>query len=104
MLHTQVTSVADPCPFPSGEKRRRLNQKEKLLHAPMANLGELTYAFRASSERLPSDTAMAYAFHAPSGQSGVLSRVRARGLLCNPCLISHVGLLLSAVGLNAGGD
>ena len=36
-------AVEDPCPFPSGERRRRLNQKEKLLHAPMANLGELTY-------------------------------------------------------------
>ena len=39
---SQVTAIADPCPFPTGEKRRRLNQKEKLLHAPMANLGELT--------------------------------------------------------------
>jgi ribosome biogenesis protein BMS1 len=37
-----VTAISDPCPFPSTEKRRRLNQKEKLLHAPMANLGELT--------------------------------------------------------------
>ena len=37
-----VDAISDPCPFPSTEKRRRLNQKEKLLHAPMANLGELT--------------------------------------------------------------
>ena len=39
----EVTAIDDPCPFPQSEKRRRLNQKEKLLHAPMANLGELTY-------------------------------------------------------------
>ena len=38
-----VTGITDPCPFPSTQKRRRLNEREKLLHAPMANLGELTY-------------------------------------------------------------
>ena len=26
----EVTAVEDPCPFPSGEKKRRLNQKEKV--------------------------------------------------------------------------
>ena len=39
---SSVSAISDPCPFPSTEKRRRLDQKEKLIHAPMANLGELT--------------------------------------------------------------
>ena len=37
-----VSALDDPCPFPQVERRRRLNAKEKLLHAPMANLGEVT--------------------------------------------------------------
>lgn len=41
---SDVSAIDDPCPFPHTEKRRRLNQKDKLLHAPMANLGDLTCA------------------------------------------------------------
>ena len=39
----EVSSMDDPCPFPDNGKKRRLNTKEKLLYAPMANQGELTY-------------------------------------------------------------
>ena len=32
----EVTAVEDPCPFPSGEKKRRLNQKEKVSQSTQA--------------------------------------------------------------------
>ena len=40
---SEARAIDDPCPFPDTNKKRRLNTKEKLLYAPMSNLGELTY-------------------------------------------------------------
>lgn len=44
----RVTVLADPCPLPSRMKdgacnKKHLNDKEKLLYAPMADVGELLY-------------------------------------------------------------
>eukprot|EP00126_Sphaerothecum_destruens_P010771 Sdes_comp20806_c0_seq1m17141 len=38
-----ITALPDPCPLPASEKKRSLNEKEKLLYAPFADLGELVY-------------------------------------------------------------
>lgn len=38
-----VSALADPCPLPSTLKKRGLNEKEKLLYAPMADVGEMLY-------------------------------------------------------------
>lgn len=38
----EVTSLMDPCPFPSSQKRR-LNEKEKLIYAPMSDLGNIFF-------------------------------------------------------------
>jgi ribosome biogenesis protein BMS1 len=38
-----VSALADPCPLPSTLKKRGLNEKEKLLYAPMSDVGEMLY-------------------------------------------------------------
>lgn len=38
-----VSALPDPCPLPSTLKKRGLNEKEKLLYAPMADVGEMLY-------------------------------------------------------------
>lgn len=35
--------LPDPCPLPSTVKKRGLNEKERLLYAPMADVGGLLY-------------------------------------------------------------
>ena len=43
---TRVESVSplpDPCPLPDATKRRSLNEKEKVLYAPLADVGEILY-------------------------------------------------------------
>ncbi|GAB0093888.1 BMS1 [Sergentomyia squamirostris] len=39
----QLKSLPDPCPLPSGEKKRSLLEKERLLYAPMSGVGGLVY-------------------------------------------------------------
>ena len=46
MGDTRVESVSllpDPCPLPDVTKRRSLNEKEKVLYAPLADVGEILY-------------------------------------------------------------
>ncbi|KAG8769226.1 Glycoside hydrolase 2 (Mannanase, beta-galactosidase), partial [Serendipita sp. 397] len=40
-----ITLLADPCPLPTAEseKRRRLAEKHKLIHAPMSDVGGIMY-------------------------------------------------------------
>ena len=38
-----VDVLPDPCPLPSTVKKRGLNEKERLLYAPMADVGGLLY-------------------------------------------------------------
>lgn len=40
-----ITLLADPCPLPTAdsEKRRRLAEKQKLIHAPMSDVGGILY-------------------------------------------------------------
>jgi ribosome biogenesis protein BMS1 len=40
-----VKSLADPCPLPTveSEKRRKLSEKQKLIHAPMSDVGGVMY-------------------------------------------------------------
>eukprot|EP00899_Mesostigma_viride_P005993 jgi/Mesvir1/15395/Mv06582-RA.1 len=38
-----VTVLPDPCPLPSTLKRKGLSEKQKLLYAPMADVGDMTY-------------------------------------------------------------
>ena len=39
----EVDGLVDPCPLPSMLKKRGLNEKERLLYAPMADVGGLLY-------------------------------------------------------------
>lgn len=39
----EVDGLLDPCPLPSMLKKRGLNEKERLLYAPMADVGGLLY-------------------------------------------------------------
>ncbi|PVD24966.1 hypothetical protein C0Q70_15462 [Pomacea canaliculata] len=39
----EAESLPDPCPTPDMEKRRSLNQKERLLYAPMSGVGGIIY-------------------------------------------------------------
>lgn len=38
-----MTFLSDPCPLPDAQKKRALNEKERLLYAPMAGVGGLVY-------------------------------------------------------------
>jgi ribosome biogenesis protein BMS1 len=38
-----VSSLPDPCPLPGSTKRRSLDDKQRLLYAPMSDVGRLTY-------------------------------------------------------------
>lgn len=38
-----VSFLPDPCPLPEALKKRALNEKERLLYAPMAGVGGLVY-------------------------------------------------------------
>ena len=40
---SEMEQMIDPCPLPSMLKRRGLNEKERLLYAPMADIGGLLY-------------------------------------------------------------
>lgn len=38
-----VNFLPDPCPLPDAQKKRALNEKERLLYAPMAGVGGVVY-------------------------------------------------------------
>lgn len=38
-----MSFLPDPCPLPEKEKRRALNEKEKLIYAPMSGVGGIIY-------------------------------------------------------------
>lgn len=38
-----VQALPDPCPLPGSQKKRSLNERERLLYAPMADVGGLLY-------------------------------------------------------------
>lgn len=38
-----MDAMPDPCPMPGTLKRRGLNEKERLLYAPMSDVGGLLY-------------------------------------------------------------
>ncbi|XP_072229547.1 ribosome biogenesis protein BMS1 homolog isoform X2 [Leuresthes tenuis] len=40
---TDVNFLPDPCPLPDAQKKRALNEKERLLYAPMAGVGGVVY-------------------------------------------------------------
>lgn len=39
----ELAELPDPCPLPSSVKRRGLNDKDRLIYAPMADVGGLLY-------------------------------------------------------------
>ncbi len=39
----EVSALPDPCPLPGSVKRRGLGDKDRLLYAPMADVGGLLY-------------------------------------------------------------
>ena len=43
MQIADVNALPDPCPLPHTVKKRGLNEKERLLYAPMADVGGLLY-------------------------------------------------------------
>jgi ribosome biogenesis protein BMS1 len=42
---SSITKLGDPCPLPTAEseKRRKLNDKQRLIHAPMSDVGGVMY-------------------------------------------------------------
>lgn len=40
---SDVNFLPDPCPLPDAQKKRALNEKERLLYAPMAGVGGVVY-------------------------------------------------------------
>ena len=41
---TDMSFLADPCPLPDGEKKKRtLNERERVMYAPMSGVGGIVY-------------------------------------------------------------
>ena len=40
---SSVSVLPDPCPLPDKTKKRSLNEKEKMIYAPMAGVGGVVY-------------------------------------------------------------
>ena len=40
---SSVSTLPDPCPLPDKLKKRSLNEKEKLIYAPMTGVGGIVY-------------------------------------------------------------
>ena len=62
----EIRKLHDPCPLPGteGEKKRRtLNDKQRLIYAPMADLGDLVYDKDAVYINLPSTVARDHERH-----------------------------------------
>jgi len=38
-----LSLLRDPCPLPDKEKKRTLNEKERLVYAPMSGVGGIVY-------------------------------------------------------------
>ncbi|XP_047464758.1 ribosome biogenesis protein BMS1 homolog isoform X2 [Mugil cephalus] len=51
---TDVNFLPDPCPLPDAQKKRALNEKERLVYAPMAGVGGVVYDKDAVYIDLPS--------------------------------------------------
>ena len=43
MRINELSALSDPCPMPTGEKKRNLLEKERLLYAPMSGVGGIVY-------------------------------------------------------------
>ena len=39
----EISLLPDPCPLPNAEKKRSLNEKERLIYAPMSGVGGVVY-------------------------------------------------------------
>ena len=39
----EISLLPDPCPLPNTEKKRSLNEKERLIYAPMSGVGGVVY-------------------------------------------------------------
>lgn len=39
----EINMLSDPCPLPDKEKRRSLNEKERLIYAPLSGIGGIVY-------------------------------------------------------------
>lgn len=39
----EISPLPDPCPLPSTIKRRSLNERERLIYAPMSDIGGLMF-------------------------------------------------------------
>lgn len=39
----EINFLPDPCPLPETEKKRSLNEKEKLMYAPFSGVGGIVY-------------------------------------------------------------
>jgi len=48
-----VTHLPDPCPMPGSEKKRRLDERDKLIYAPMGDIGDVTYDADAVYVNIP---------------------------------------------------
>ena len=40
---SDISVLSDPCPLPEQLKKRSLNEKERLIYAPMSGLGGIVY-------------------------------------------------------------
>jgi len=52
-----VTHIPDPCPVPGSEKKRRLDERDKLIYAPMGDIGDVTYDQDAIYVNIPDQNA-----------------------------------------------
>lgn len=39
----EISLLPDPCPLPNAEKKRSLNERERLMYAPLSGVGGVVY-------------------------------------------------------------
>lgn len=95
-----MSALADPCPLPSTIKKRGLNEKEKLLYAPMADVGEMLYDKDAVYINIPEHQVQFTAKEAGDGDEGGDQRVEGEAPfweLGSCCWEGHCGDCMAGV-------
>ena len=97
-----VRPLEDPCPPPSELKRRRLNEKERLVYAPMSNVGGLLYDADAMYVDIPDWKVQYSAAGAPAPREGAEGEAMIRDLAAARQQLVDSQLQASEIQLFAG--
>ncbi|KAF8595216.1 DUF663-domain-containing protein [Ceratobasidium sp. AG-I] len=98
LLVKSVTRLGDPCPLPTmeSEKRRKLSERQKLIHAPMSDVGGVVYDKDAVYVNVPGSFSKDGGAPQGEGERMVLDLQDATHTLAEQLSQSHIRLLGSS--------